>query len=112
MVTTDSRQTECSNLTEARWTQYICNHENIVLSRLLPQQLCGNSCTWEHEVRLHIAGTSEYIYIYIYIMYIYIYNVYIYIYIYIYIYKHSKSPITCAAVRLGQVRPQFLLNSM
>ena len=27
--------------------------------RLSPQWLCGNSCTWAHEVRLHIAGTNE-----------------------------------------------------
>ena len=25
---------------------YICNHENNVPSRLSPQWLCGNSCTW------------------------------------------------------------------
>ena len=24
-----------------------------------PQWLCGNSCTWAHDVRLHIAGTNE-----------------------------------------------------
>ena len=61
-------------------------------SGLLPQWLCGNSCTWAHEVRLHIAGTNKpksaqqvkqgasykwsYIYIYIYI-YIYTYTIYI-----------------------------------
>ena len=28
---------------------YLCNHENNVLSRLL--WLCGNSCTWAHDVR-------------------------------------------------------------
>ena len=28
-------------------------------SRLSPQWLCGNSCTWAHDVRLHIAGTNE-----------------------------------------------------
>ena len=27
--------------------------------RLSPQWLYGNSCTWAHDVRLHIAGTSE-----------------------------------------------------
>ena len=32
----------------------ICNHENNVLSRLSPQCLCGNSCTWAHDVRLII----------------------------------------------------------
>ena len=56
---------------------YMCNHESYVPSRLSPQWLCGNSCTWAHDVR--------YIYIYIYI-YTHIYvNIYIYIYIYIYI---------------------------
>ena len=38
---------------------YISYHENNVPSRLSPQWLCGNSCTWEHDVRLHIAGTNE-----------------------------------------------------
>ena len=28
-------------------------------SRLSPQWLCGNSCTSEHDVQLHIAGTTE-----------------------------------------------------
>ena len=40
MVISDSRHTECSNLTEARWT-------------LSPQWLYGNSCTWAHDVRLY-----------------------------------------------------------
>ena len=48
------QDTECSNLTEERWAQYICNHENSVPSRLSPQWLCGNSCTWEHDVRMYI----------------------------------------------------------
>ena len=26
---------------------------------LSPQWLCGNSCTWAHDVRLYIAGTNE-----------------------------------------------------
>ena len=30
-----------------------------MLSRLSPHWLCGNSCTWAHDVRLHIAGTNE-----------------------------------------------------
>ena len=38
---------------------YICYHESSVLSRLSPQWLCGNSCTWAHDVRLHIAGINE-----------------------------------------------------
>ena len=36
-----------------------CNHESNVPSQLLPQWLCGNSCIWAHDVRLHIAGTNE-----------------------------------------------------
>ena len=35
------------------------NHENNVSSRLSPQWLSGNSCTWAHDVQLHIAGTNE-----------------------------------------------------
>ena len=38
---------------------YIYNHENNVPSRLSPQRLYGNSCTWEHDVRLQIAGINE-----------------------------------------------------
>ena len=34
---------------------YICNHENNVSSRLSLQWLCGNSCTWTHDVRLYIC---------------------------------------------------------
>ena len=30
-----------------------------VPSRLSTQWLCGNSCTWAHDVRFHIAGTNE-----------------------------------------------------
>ena len=33
--------------------------KNNVPSRLSPQWLCGNSCTWAHDVRFHIAGTNE-----------------------------------------------------
>ena len=29
---------------------HICYHENNVLSPLSPQWLCGNSCTWAHDV--------------------------------------------------------------
>ena len=54
-----SRHTECSNLTEARWTLNICYHENNVLFRLLRQWLCGSSCTWAHDIPLHTAGTNE-----------------------------------------------------
>ena len=31
---------------------YIFNHESKVPSRLPPQWLCGNSCTWGHDVHL------------------------------------------------------------
>ena len=38
---------------------YIYNRNN-VLCRLSPQSwLCGNSCTWAHDERLHIPGTNE-----------------------------------------------------
>ena len=64
-------------------------------SQLSPQWLCGNSCTWAHDVRLHIAGTNEpksaqqaKEYICIYNIYIYIY-IYIFIYIYMYISGHK-----------------------
>ena len=30
-----------------------------ISSRLSPQWLCGNLCTWAHDIRLHIAGTNE-----------------------------------------------------
>ena len=73
-----------------RWLK--CNHENNVPSRLLPQWLYGNSCTWAHDV-YNISHIYLYIYIYIYI-FIYIYNIFIYIiymiYIYIYIYIHTR----------------------
>ena len=38
---------------------HTCNHENNVPSRLSRQRLCGNSCTWAHDLQLHIAGTNE-----------------------------------------------------
>ena len=37
----------------------IMNHENNVPSRLSPQWLCGNSCTWARDVLLHIAVTND-----------------------------------------------------
>ena len=42
---------------------YIYNHENNMPSRLSPQWLCGNSCTWAHDVRLggHIVFMITYI---------------------------------------------------
>ena len=29
---------------------YLCNYQKNVRSRLSPQWLCGNSCTWAHDV--------------------------------------------------------------
>ena len=41
------RHTKCSNLTEIRWGQHICDQENKVTSPWLSTQwLCGNSSTW------------------------------------------------------------------
>ena len=39
----------------------ICQKDSNVPSRLLPirQWLHGNSITWTHDVRLHIAGTNK-----------------------------------------------------
>ena len=37
---------------------YVQSWKN-VLSRLSPKWLCGNSCTWARDVRLHIACTSK-----------------------------------------------------
>ena len=36
----------------------IINNKYIYI-KLSPQWLCSNSCTWAHDVRLHIAGTDE-----------------------------------------------------
>ena len=38
---------------------YICYHESNVPSRLSPQWLCGNSCTWAHDIWLHIPSINE-----------------------------------------------------
>ena len=45
---TYKRHIKWSNLTEARFAKYICNHENNVPFRLSPQWLCGNSWTLHH----------------------------------------------------------------
>ena len=37
----------------------MCTHENNVPSCLLSKWPGGNSCTWEDDVRLPIAGTNE-----------------------------------------------------
>ena len=37
---------------------YISWKDNVA-PRLSPRWLCGNSCTWAHDVRLHITGTNE-----------------------------------------------------
>ena len=55
----DRRHTECTNLTEARYAKYMCNHENNASSLLSPQWLWGNSSAWAHDVRLHIVGINE-----------------------------------------------------
>ena len=51
--------TQSAQIPQKQDERNICNHENNVPSRLSPQWLCGNSCTWAHDVRLHIAGTNE-----------------------------------------------------
>ena len=52
MVISDPQQREHLNLTKARWVQYKCNYENNVPSWLSAQWLCGNSCSWAHDVRV------------------------------------------------------------
>ena len=37
----------------------VCYLEINVPSRLSPQWFCDNSCTWAHDVWLHIASTNE-----------------------------------------------------
>ena len=37
----------------------MCNHESNVPSLVSPQWLCGNSCTWAHDSRIHTASTNE-----------------------------------------------------
>ena len=39
--------------------RYRCYHENNVPTGLSPQWLCGNSCTWAHDIWLYIASTNE-----------------------------------------------------
>ena len=53
----DTQSTQNSQKQDER--KYICNHENNMSSRLSPQWLCGDSCTWAHDVRLHIACTNK-----------------------------------------------------
>ena len=38
---------------------YNFNHEKDVPSRLLPEWLYGNSCTYAHDLRLYIIDTNE-----------------------------------------------------
>ena len=38
---------------------YICNHEKNVPSRLSPQGLCGNSCTWAHDVYIYLPAKTN-----------------------------------------------------
>ena len=51
--------TQSAQISQKQDERNICYNENNVPSRLSPQWLCGNSCTWAHDVRLHIAGTNE-----------------------------------------------------
>ena len=46
--------------------QLNCSYLNILYSAkknlpswLSPKWLCGNPCTWAHDVQPHIAGTNE-----------------------------------------------------
>ena len=55
----DTQSAQISQWQDGRNIYVISNHENNVSSRLSPQSLYGNSCTWAHDVRLHIAGTNE-----------------------------------------------------
>ena len=54
-------------------------------SRLSLQWLCGSSCTWAHDGRLDIAGTSDICIPTVYVPIIYVY-IYLYIHIYLYMY--------------------------
>ena len=89
---TYKRHIKWSNLTEARFAKYICNHENNVPFRLSPQWLCGNSWTLHHvpeciRWRAYCFHDCIYMYIYVYI-YIYIYiniNICMYLSVYLYI---------------------------
>ena len=51
--------TQSAQISQKQDKHNICYQDNYVPSQLSPQWLCGNSCTWPHDVRLHIAYTSE-----------------------------------------------------
>ena len=53
-----------SSFLGGNWTTdfviHIYNHEDDVPSQLLPQSLCGKSCTWAHDRPIvQIVGTNE-----------------------------------------------------
>ena len=54
-----TQDTQSAQTSQEQDRRNICNHENKVPSQLSPQWLCGNSCTWPHDARFHIAGTNE-----------------------------------------------------
>ena len=51
--------TQSAQISQKQDERNICYHEKNMPSRLSPQWLCRNSCTWAHDVRLHIARTNE-----------------------------------------------------
>ena len=84
---------------------YICYHEKNVPSRLSPQWLCGNACTWAHTLEPYIMCPSAWVFIFFMITYIlrsscfceiwahcvsWIAYDHLYIYIYIYQVKNVK----------------------
>lgn len=53
--------TECSNLTEAKWALYICNHENNDFVATLYHYTCGNSL-WQLIITLwQLSGTPHWL---------------------------------------------------
>ena len=49
---------------------YIHNDEYIVPSRLPPQWLCGNACTWAHDARFIFVHDVPVMYMYIYLNFV------------------------------------------
>ena len=49
---------------------YIHNDEYIVPSRLQPQWLCGNACTWAHDARFIFVHDVPVMYMYIYLNFV------------------------------------------
>ena len=44
--------TQSAQISQKQDERNICYHENNALSWLSPQWLCGNSCTWAHDVHV------------------------------------------------------------